>query len=143
MKEEEKIIARFGRKGPWSVPEGYFDSLSQEIAAKLPEMPEAEKPAKLTPWQRVKPYAYLAAMFAGIWCMMQMFHHISGVGTLSLDNPPEHIAALMADEDAEVSYSLPSAFSDAELIEEISSQYSDIDQFKEDFGVEIESKYND
>lgn len=141
MKEEEKLIARFGRKGPWSVPDGYFDSVCVEILDKLPEYPEKPKPVELSRWQRLKPYVYLAAMFAGIWCMMQMFHHASGVGNLSLDNPPEQIAALMAEPAVADMYALPSSVSDDELIDEVSGQYSSIEEFEQDFGVKIKPEY--
>lgn len=142
MKEEEKLIERYGRKGPWTVPDGYFDSVCAEVLEKLPEYPAKPQPVELSRWQRIKPYAYLAAMFAGIWCMMQVFHHASGVGKLSLDNPPAQIAALMAEPDmADMMYSLPSSVSDDELIDEVSGQYSSIEDFEEDFGVEIEPEY--
>ncbi len=26
-----------------------------------------------TVWERIRPYVYMAAMFAGIWCMLKMF----------------------------------------------------------------------
>ncbi len=37
-------------------------------------------------WQRLKPLVYMAAMFAGVWCMMQVFTHFtdnSGINTVS------------------------------------------------------------
>lgn len=141
MKEEEKIIARYGRKGAWTVPEGYFESVRLEVIEKLPEYPAAPAPVKLSRWQRLKPYVYLAAMFGGIWCMMQMFHQISGAGKLSLDNPPEQIAALMSEPEMTDMYMLPSSISDAELIDDVSSEYTSIEDFEKDFGVEIAPQF--
>lgn len=63
-------------------PEGYFDNFAARMEAALPHRDEiethcvAQKPR--TFWQAVRPYVYMAAMFAGIWCMLQMFHAISG-----------------------------------------------------------------
>lgn len=140
MREEEKIITRYGREGAWKVPEGYFESVRLEVLDKLPEYP-AKPEVKLSRWQRLKPYVYLAAMFAGIWCMMQMFHQISGAGKLSLDNPPAQIAALMSEPEMTDMYMLPSSISDAELLDEISREYSSIDDFEKDFGVEIDPEF--
>lgn len=142
MKEEEKIIERYGRKGPWSVPEGYFESLSKDVMDKLPEYPAMPEPIKLSAWQRSKPYVYLAAMFAGIWCMMQVFHHAAGVGTLNLDNPPEQIAALMSEPEVNEMYLIPSSISDDELIDDVSKNYSSIEDFEKDFGVDINPEFD-
>lgn len=141
MKEEDKLIETFGRKGPWSVPDGYFESVRTEILSKLPEYPEVEQPSSMSVWQRVKPYVYLAAMFAGIWCMMNIFHRASSMGSLNLDNPPEQIASYMADY-AEDAYMLPSSISDTELIEEVSDNYSSMSDFEKDFGYELEPEFD-
>lgn len=142
MKEEDKLVDKFGRKGPWTLPDGYFESVRVEIAAKLPEYPAKPAPAKLSRWQRVKPYVYLAAMFAGIWCMMQVFHHVSsGVGAVSLDNPPEHIAQLMSEPEITDIYLMGQQVSDDELIDEVSQMYDNIEDFQDDFGYELEPEY--
>lgn len=141
MKEEKKLLEKIGRSQPWTVPDGYFDSLSGNIIDKLPEYPEKPHAQDLSTWQRLKPYVYLAAMFAGIWCMMQIFHHAGGIGNISLDNPPEHLATYMASAPQEELLLIPSALSDEELIDEMSSQYSDISDFERDFGVTLEPEY--
>ncbi len=66
------------------VPEGYFDAFAERMAASLPYRPEAEESpeerpaARRTLWQNIRPYVYLAAMFAGVWLMLQMFNIMSG-----------------------------------------------------------------
>lgn len=142
MKEETRILERYGRQGPWKVPEGYFDAVRVEIASRLPEYPAAPRPQKLGIWQRVKPYAYLAAMFAGIWCMMQVFHHAAGSDSLSLDNPPAQIAELMADPEMDEFMLVSQSVSDDQLIDEVSGNYNSIEDFERDFGVEIEPRYD-
>ena len=143
MKEEDKLVERFGRKGPWTVPEGYFESVRIEITSKLPEYPRKPQPVKLGRWQRVKPYVYLAAMFAGIWCMMQMFHQMSsGAGAVNLDNPPEHLAALMSDPEVAGIYLAGQPVSDEQLIDEVCSMYDSIEDFEKDFGYELEPEYD-
>lgn len=68
-----------------SVPEGYFDAVNDRIIASLPYRPEAEErplPPR-TIWQKVRPYVYMAAMFAGVWCMMKMFSSLTTKSELS------------------------------------------------------------
>lgn len=66
MKEEDKVLKKVGTGNPFTVPEGYFEHLTSEVMNKLPEQ---EAPPfvmkKVTKWDRVKPWAYMAAMFAG------------------------------------------------------------------------------
>lgn len=69
------------------VPDGYFADFNRRMAEALPHRPEAEdpdyQPVDLRPnwWSRVRPFAYMAAMFAGIWLMLQMFAMMGGQGT--------------------------------------------------------------
>ena len=62
-----KIDEREPRR-PFTVPEGYFDNLTQNIMAALPEH-ESLYSTKITvtPWMRIRPYLYAAAAFAGIF----------------------------------------------------------------------------
>lgn len=54
-----------------TVPEGYFENFTDRMMAKIPQ--EEPKVVELTWWQRVKPYTYLAAMFAGAWLLLNIF----------------------------------------------------------------------
>ncbi len=143
MDKEEKLVEKYGRKGGWKVPEGYFESVYIEIGAKLPETPAVQRHVEMTLWQKVKPYVYLAAMFAGIWLMMKVFYHASGDVTLNLENPPEHIALAMAESDGYDYYIMPETISDAELENEICGQYSYIEEFARDFNYEFEPQYEE
>ena len=142
-KYEDKLTGTYGRKGGWKVPEGYFEKAYKEISEKLPDAPEVVRHVPMTRWQRLKPYIYLAAMFAGIWLMMQVFHHAAGDMTLNLDNPPEHIAMAMQDSDINSDYFIiPESYSEeAEMVYEVSSQYNSIEDFAEDFGYKMEPEY--
>ena len=66
MKEEDYILRKVGTENSFRVPEGYFEGLTSDIMNKLPEK---EKPAFVqkepTMWDKVKPWLYMAAMFAG------------------------------------------------------------------------------
>lgn len=61
-----------------TTPEGYFDAFKATMASRLPENINAEQPdiaerVKTSLWTKVRPYVYMAAMFAGVWCMTKMF----------------------------------------------------------------------
>lgn len=133
MNQEDKLKHKYGTEGGWTVPEGYFEKVYAEIESKLPPYKEAEREVKLTRWQRVKPYVYLAAMFAGIWMMMQVFHRVSGSTQLNLDNPPEQIAMAMVEPEITDLYTLTQSMSDVELEEELCNQYNSIEEFERDF----------
>ena len=54
------------RQAGFSVPEGYFEELTQRVMERLPEAePQLEAEPQPTLWQRVRPWLYMAAMFAG------------------------------------------------------------------------------
>ena len=72
MKKKEDILQQVGRKTGYKVPEGYFENFAARMTEQLPER-ELPKPEIVTTWQKLRPYIYLAAMFAGIWLMLQVF----------------------------------------------------------------------
>ena len=66
MKEEDKLLKKVGTDNPFTVPEGYFENLTSELMNKLPEQEKSDFQIKEpSRWDRVKPWAYMAAMFAG------------------------------------------------------------------------------
>lgn len=132
MQTHNDILEKVGGKTGYRVPDGYFDDVRNKILADLPEY-KVEKAPKLTAWQRVKPYLYMAAMFAGIWCMMKMMHIISS-SDLSLDNPPETVAMAMADSDPyDWTYSSSDGMDTFMLEDQVADSYSSIEEFKLDF----------
>lgn len=68
-----------------TAPDGYFDQFVAKMVDSLPYRAEAEDPEKSAAtraswWLRVRPFVYMAAMFAGIWLMLQMFAMMGGMG---------------------------------------------------------------
>lgn len=136
MRFEDKLKERIGTDPGFRLPEGSLEALYAQVSESLPERKERKAP-KLTMWQKVKPYVYLAAMFAGIWCTMKMFH-LASSPEISLDNPPAMVA--------EAVYELPSfdygaSVSDYEIEDEVSDSYGSIDEFAADFGYELKPEY--
>ena len=90
MKKNNDILTRAAHRDGMTVPEGFFEGFVDKMVASLPERPEAETAAHVIPqktvWERIRPYVYMAAMFAGIWCMLKMFTLMSPAGVdLSID----------------------------------------------------------
>ena len=72
MKDEDKLIERYGKKQPFTMPEGYLEQLHEQLMSNLPEtQPTATAEAKVTLMTRIKPLLYMAAMFVGIIFMVQ------------------------------------------------------------------------
>lgn len=57
-------------KNPFKVPENYFALFHEEIMNLLPEK-EFVAPRRVTMWDRVKPWVYMAAMFIGLYVTIQ------------------------------------------------------------------------
>lgn len=143
--QEEKLKQTVGDRTPFKVPEGYFEDVCSRIMTSLPEYPEAPKPVKLSVWQKVKPYVYLAAMFAGIWCMMKMFYIMSSADSVSLDTPPEAVILAMDNSEAYDFFTGSDQFDvdNGEMAtqSDVSEMYDNMEDFERDFGYELEPEY--
>ena len=102
MKAGNDILKQVARRDGMTVPDGYFADFAARMAASL-EPTDFEKsadsvaasaPRPKNIWQRVRPYAYMAAMFAGVWCMLKMFTMISDPSQISLESNPTIADAL-------------------------------------------------
>lgn len=91
------IFSKIGRKSGETVPENYFSDFRARMMASLPEKPAEAPDVKRSFWSAIRPYAYMAAMFAGVWLMMNMFDLVRSGRTDSIENSPELLAALNND----------------------------------------------
>lgn len=66
MKEADEIRKKCGTENPFSVPEGYFEDFTKRLMDQLPEHISIPTETKITTWQRIKPWLYMAAMFCGL-----------------------------------------------------------------------------
>ena len=137
MKQEDKLKEVAGKGSPFSVPDNYFESFKTNLIQSIPEYPEKPVEKKLSAWQKFRPYIYLAAMFAGIWLMMNIFHKMGGLDSASSNNsmPSTEMARNYYESDSD-SYDLYMATAnggDIELEDEITDLYASIDDFKKDF----------
>lgn len=92
MKQDDDILKKLDHKDGMTVPEGYFADFARRMEASLPERPElsatVEPQVPRTWWGRLRPYAYMAAMFAGVWCMLKMFTMLTSTSPQPLELNP-------------------------------------------------------
>ena len=115
MKQEDStLLNKYGKNPGFKVPENYFEDFNKRMSAMLPDVEITPVDIKPTMWQRVKPLAYLAAMFAGVWCMMSVFSHFSGSSNM---NSVGAIAEKMAEDKNNVEdFIMSGAVSDYDLL---------------------------
>lgn len=107
-----------------TVPEGYFADFAERMSAQLPERPEAEcvqappTVADKSLWQKVRPYVYMAAMFAGIWLMLQMFAMLGGQNRIGDIGDSKVLAEAMGDDDFVFDYFFSDKYS-YEIVDEM------------------------
>ena len=117
MEQHKDILKEVNRNDGITVPDGYFQDFAASMIASLPEYQPTVK-VKPTLWLRIKPYAYMAAMFAGIFCMMKMFDMMRNPSSrLNIDNYPALTATL--EENQEVPYSIVVDLNQYEILEDI------------------------
>ncbi len=86
MKPDNDILKQVDRRSGMTVPDDYFANFARQMMQQLPE-----KEFEST-------YVYLAAMFAGIWCMMKVFNDIgSRTADMSIENNPVMASVLSSD----------------------------------------------
>lgn len=131
MKKGEDILKKINRNDGMTVPEGFFEDFAAKIEAMLPERPEAEQPRRIehrTTWQRVRPYVYMAAMFAGIWCMLKMFT-MMGPGNIDLSIDKNHILTDALSDDNFVYEYIIDDLNDSELFDEMYNDSISVEDF--------------
>jgi hypothetical protein len=92
-----------GKTNPFKVPEGYFERFSGDLMSKLPER-AVEEPKVQTLWERVRPWAYMAAMFVGIMLMFKIFNASPEVDNTA-QNRGEKEIEVISDHEVEDFYS--------------------------------------
>lgn len=101
MKQTTDILTKLDRRDGMTVPDGYFEDFAARMSAMLPERPEAESTVRIlerpTLWTRIRPYVYMAAMFAGVWCMLKMFTMLTSSSPMPLDANPVIAEAISND----------------------------------------------
>ena len=107
-------MIKYGKNPGFKVPENYFDDFNRRMADMLPDVEITPIDVKPSMWQRVKPFAYMAAMFAGVWCMMSVFSHFTASGNL---DSVRAVAEKMGDDNSNVEeFIMSGAVSDYDIL---------------------------
>ena len=77
MKKEENNLDRLKGTNPFTVPEGYMEGLTERIMSQLPEKQE-ERAKRISLMDRVRPWLYMAAVFAGLGLFFKAIVGING-----------------------------------------------------------------
>lgn len=137
MKLENRLKEKAGNRNPYKVPDRYFEEFKDELLSKLPEYPQKPAERDVSVWHKIRPYLYMAAMFAGIWCMMKIFHTASTTSQEAIQKvaeaPGNTTNTLFTDQES-FDYLATNTFGDSfELEDEVSELYPSIEEFKADF----------
>jgi len=74
MDKKRILLKEIVKVEPFSTPEGYFENLTNGIMSQLPDaVRENPESMSVNWWHRVRPWVYMAAMFAGIAMMIRLF----------------------------------------------------------------------
>lgn len=137
--DTHKLDDLTSRSDGLTVPDGYFADFAKQMAARLPYREELDVPVakQKTPknnfWLRVRPYVYMAAMFAGAWCLIKMFSIMSpSTSPVNIDNYPSLSLAL---EDEQ--------FVDEYIIDGVSTYDVVEDSYYNSLGLDPDSEYDE
>ena len=114
MKQEDStILKKYGKDPGFKVPDNYFADFNRRMTEMLPDVEITPVDVQPTMWQRVKPLVYMAAMFAGLWCMMSIFSHFTPQG--NMDNV-RAVAEKLYDDKGNVDDFIMSGVSDYDIL---------------------------
>lgn len=129
IKNEDEILNQIaGKETGMKVPEGYFANFAEQMKSELPEHTFVDDEER-TLWQKVRPYVYLAAMFAGIWCTMYIVGQLAG--TRPELNPT--IAEAFSHESFVDSFVMSPDFDEYTLMQEMCSDSVDFETYLQDY----------
>jgi len=72
MDKEKILLKDIARKEVFKVPEGYFENVTKAIMSQLPDIVH-ENSVNINLWHRLRPWVYMAAMFAGVALIIRLF----------------------------------------------------------------------
>ena len=125
MKTEQNNLDRLKGKNPFTVPEGYMEGLTANIMSQLPEREPEEEVKKVSLMDRVRPWLYMAAVFAGLGLFFKAIVGINGSdGSTASDSLLVRTEVPTPALDAIASVSALQAAEDEEYLEYLEEQYA-------------------
>ena len=117
MKTEQNNLDRLKGKNPLTVPKGYMEGLTANIMSQLPEREPEKEAKKVSLMDRVRPWLYMAAVFAGLGLFFKVL-----VGPE--DKAAKTDSLLVKTEVSPASVSALQAVEDEEYLEYLEEQYA-------------------
>lgn len=77
MEAKMSKLDEIEKRNPFTVPEDFFQNLSDEIMNCLPEKKMTVR-KKVTMWKKIEPWVYMAAMFIGAFFIIQSIQNSVG-----------------------------------------------------------------
>ncbi|WP_102406814.1 hypothetical protein [Parabacteroides bouchesdurhonensis] len=125
MKTEQNNLEDLKGKNPFSVPQGYMEGLTSQIMSQLPEKPR-EKTKQVSLLDRVRPWLYMAAVFAGLGLFFKVIvgeqqtnEGKSASLIVKTEVPEDSMAAIQAEDDMEYFEYLEEQYDNYLLAEEM------------------------
>jgi hypothetical protein len=102
MKEEQYLIERVGKENPFRVPEGYFDTLVDQVmervdASSVPAVSRSERKARVV-WLR--PVLYAAASVCALFLSVTTYQYFTGQGSAVSTEQVAKVATVSSSQDA-------------------------------------------
>lgn len=118
MEKEQNNLDRLKGKNPFTVPNGYMEDLTANIMSQLPDKPRVEEAKKISMMDRVRPWLYMAAVFAGLGLFFK--------GIVSLEGEKSQSDTLLVQSSNEVSDTKAAMLEEEdEYLEYLEAQYTD------------------
>lgn len=117
MEKEQNNLDRFKGKNPFTVPDGYMEDLTANIMSQLPEKPQVEA-KKISMMDRMRPWLYMAAVFAGLGLFFKAIVGIDG-------EQSKTDTLLVQSNDASTTISAIQEAENEEYLEYLEAQYTD------------------
>ncbi len=77
MEKEENTLEHLRGTNPFRVPDGYMEGLTERLVEKLPDQPK-EIETTVSLMDRVRPWLYMAAVFAGLGLFFKAIVGLNG-----------------------------------------------------------------
>lgn len=123
MEKEQNNLDRLKGKNPFTVPNGYMEDLTANIMSQLPDKPKVEA-KKISMMDRVRPWLYMAAVFAGLGLFFKGIVSLEGEKSQSdtlivQSNDVSDTKAVLLEEEEEYLEYLEAQYTDYLLAEEL------------------------
>ena len=128
MKDDKNILDKVDRKSGMTTPDNYFADFAEKMIQSLPEKKEPIITQPVTTWQRIRPFVYLVAMFAGVWCMVKMVNLITSNPASGLSQSTEQIVAEAIQDESFIEEYCYEDFSEYTILETMYEEGYDADE---------------